>query len=91
MAVLLVMVFGLVAVERLGKAVPMVEPWGAVGHHLVALGGESVCRQLRLWRLCDDSAGVGDVREVERVHSSWATAVSGSRGLFSRGRPNSEL
>jgi hypothetical protein len=48
-AVLLVMVFGLVAVERLGKAVPMVEPWGAVGHHLVALGGESVCRQLRLW------------------------------------------
>jgi hypothetical protein len=85
------MVFGLVAVERLGKAVPMVEPWGAVGHHLVALGDESVCRQWPLWRPCDDSAGVGDVREVERVHLSWVTVGSGSRGLFSRGWRNSEL
>ncbi len=43
------MVFGLEMVERLGKAVLMVEPEavpGVVGSpHLVALGVKSVCRQ----------------------------------------------
>jgi hypothetical protein len=70
--------FGLVAVDQLGKAAPIVEPGVAIGHHLVAPEGESVCRQWRLWRPSDDSAGVGDVGEVEWVHSNWATVGNSS-------------
>jgi hypothetical protein len=77
-AVLLVRVFGLVAVYQLGKAAPTVEPGVAVSHHLVAPEGKSVCRQWQLWRPCDDSAGVGNVGEVEQEHSNWATVGNGS-------------